>query len=120
MGLVPLAQSVFSFKPASYTSNSQKTLFTVGGSYFVVTSCVVRVETAFTAGSPVIKVGTSGTADLLVGASDVTEGTVGVYLGAGTNKLLAPGTAVIVDWTGHASTTQGIARIAITGYVVGV
>jgi hypothetical protein len=118
VGLVPLTQGVFSFQPADYTANEQKTLFTVRDSYFLVTSCAVRVETAFTAGAPVIKVGTVATVDLLVAAADVTEGSTGVYLGSGTNKLLAPGTAVIVDWTGDAATTQGIARIVITGHRV--
>lgn len=118
MGLVPLAQSVFSFKPASYTGNEQKALFAVRDAYFLVTSCVVRVETAFTGGTPVLKVGTAATADLLVAAADVAEGSTGVYLGSGANKLLAPGTQVVVDWTGHASTTQGIARIVITGHRV--
>lgn len=120
MGLVPLVAEVFAFRPSSYTGNEQKTLFTVRDSYFHIASCVVRVETAFTGGTPVIKVGTVATTDLLVAAADVTEGSTGVYAGSGTNKLIAPGTAIIVDWTGHASTTQGIARIAIVGYRIGI
>lgn len=120
MGLIPVSQSVFTFAPTSYTGNEQKTLFTVRDAYLHIVSCDVRVETAFTGGTPVLKVGTVATTDLLVAAGDVTEGSTGVYAGSGVNKLIAPGTAVVVDWTGHASTTQGSARIAITAYKVGI
>ena len=58
MGNINVDQFVFTFRPVSYTANSQMTLFTVRDSYLQVLSCVVRVGTAFTAGAPVIKVGT--------------------------------------------------------------
>ena len=125
MSAIPLEQQVFYFTPASYTGNSQKTLFTVRDSYFLITSVIVRVETAFTGGTPVILVGTVASTNLLVTSADVTEGSTGVYKGTGTGiasggALIAPGTAIIVDYTGHASTTQGRARVTITGHRVGI
>ncbi len=125
MGNINVDQFVFEFKPASYTANSQPVLFTVRDSYFMVLSCIVRVETIFTAGAPVLKVGTVATVGLLASATDVTEGTVGVYKGTGTGltgggALIPNGTAIIVDWTGDAATTQGLARVAITGYRIGI
>ncbi len=125
MAAVNLEQQRFTFRPTSYTVSEQKTLFTVRDSYFRVTSADVRIETAFTGGTPSLLVGTVADTDHLVASGDVTEGTVGVYEGSGAGlsnggALLAPGTAVIVDYTAHASTTQGIARVVLTGYRVGV
>jgi hypothetical protein len=126
VGLVPLVQEVFTFRPASYTGSETKTLFTVRDAYFRVTSADVRIETAFSGGSPTIAVGVSGgDVDNLVETGDITIGTPGVYKGTGLGldsggALYAPGTAIAVTYTAHASTTQGVARIAITGYRVGV
>jgi hypothetical protein len=125
VGLVPLVQQVFSFRPSSYTSNETKTLFTVRDAYFRVTSADVRIETAFSGGTPTIAVGVSGgDVDNLVETGDITIGTPGVYKGTGLGldsgggALYAPGTAIAVTYTAHASTTQGLARIVITGYRV--
>lgn len=125
MGNINVDQFHFEFKPASYTANSQPVLFTVRDSYLQIVSCIVRVETAFTAGAPVLKVGTVATTDLLVSATDVTEGSVGVYKGTGSGltgggALIPNGTAIIVDWTGAGLTTQGLARVVITAFRVGV
>jgi hypothetical protein len=123
---VVIEQRVFTFKPASYTGSETKPLFTVRDCYFRVLSVDVRIETAFSGGTPTIAVGDSGDVDRLVETGDITIGTPGVYEGtgagldAGGGALLPPGTAVNVTYTAHASTTQGLARIALTGYRVGI
>ncbi len=115
-----LDQHVFTFRPASYTANEQKTLFTVRDAYFRVISCDVRIESVFTAGTPALSVGTVADTGLLAASGDITIGTAGVYAGGAVGELIAPGTAVIANYTGHASTTAGLARIALTGFKVGV
>lgn len=127
MTALTLEQRVVTFQPSSYTTvgPTATTLFTVRDSYFRIVSVDVRIEVAFSGGTPSIIIGVTGTTNLLVTTSDVTEGTPGVYEGSGTGlsnggALLAPGTAVLLNYTGHASTTQGLARIAFTGYRVGV
>lgn len=125
MSGVPFEQHCFSYRPASYTATETKTLFTVRDAYFQVVSAVVRIETAFSGGTPTISVGNSDV-DNLVETGDVTIGTPGVYKGtglgldAGGGALYAPGTAINVTYTHHASTTAGAARITITGYRVGI
>lgn len=121
-----LDQRVFSFKPASYTASQTKTLFTVRDAYFMVASAIIRIETAFSGGTPTIAVGVVADVDNLIETGDITIGTPGVYKGTGLGldsgggALYAPGTAINVTYTAHASTTQGLARVAITGYRVGV
>ena len=123
MSALTLEQHVFTFKPASYTVTETKALFTVRDAYFLVVSAVVRIETAFAGGTPTISVGHSDV-DNLVEAADVTIGTLGVYKGTGLGldsgggALYAPATAINVTYTAHASTTAGLARIALTGYRV--
>jgi hypothetical protein len=111
-------QQVFTFKPSSYTANEQRTLFSIRDSYFRVISCDVRIQTAFN-GSPALQVGTVATPSQFATSGEISIGSVGVYEGGGSG-LLAPGTAVIADYTGHASTTAGLARITLTGFRVGV
>lgn len=115
-----LDQHVFTFRPTSYTANEQKTLWTVRDAYFKVVGCDVRIEQGFSGGTPLMSVGTVADPSLLAGTGDITIGTPGVYPGSALGELIAPGTAVIVNYTAHASATQGLARVAITGYRVGV
>jgi hypothetical protein len=127
VGLVPLVQQVFSFRPADYTVTETKILFTVRDAYLRVTAADIRIETAFSGGTPTIAVGISGgDVDNLIETGDITIGTPGVYKGTGLGldsgggALYAPGTAIAVTYTAHASATQGVARIAITGHTVGI
>ncbi len=83
MSAVPIDQAVFTFKPASYTVTETKTLFTVRDSYLRVLSADIRIETAFSGGTPTITVGVVADVDNLIEAGDVTIGTPGVYKGSG-------------------------------------
>ena len=94
------------------TITKSNSTVTIGGlkAGDVVLSCWVEVTTAFNAGTTnVLTVGTAGVDNKFLGASDVTEGTPGVYPTGGKGPFAAETAAgaVIAKFvqTGTAATT---------------
>jgi len=100
------------FTPIAYNTASIATGVTVytlpAGS--VLTAVICQVATPFAGGTPIVLLGTTGTADALMAAADVTEGTAGKYYKAASLVGAAGGTAIKAAVTNVGTGTAGAAR----------
>lgn len=77
----------------------------------VLTAVMCEVTTEFAGGTPIVILGTAGTADALLAAADVTEGTKGRYYKAASLVGATGGTAIKGAVTNVGTGTAGAARL---------